>query len=200
VDVPKQLADDLPPVHLRADGQIVIQDSFDGASGSLDSRKPKTGKGTWKVTAGNWTVQDGAALTAVAPAAALIDAGVNDYEVNAMIEMRGPPDFPGLVARADRAPSTGEITARYLWQSAWPEIEVWDRPADTPENLRDWGNRPTVLINATNITGLIQPGEQHVLRLVVRGNRGSYYRDDTLVGTAPAAWEQAKVTSGPKPS
>jgi hypothetical protein len=200
VDLPGQLAGHLPPVPLKADGQIVLQDDFEGGPGAMDGRRPKIGSSAWQVRQGTWTVEDGAAVLAESPGMVLIDCGQTDYEISSTIDMRGTPDFPGFYARVSGPSADGQINARFLWQNASPEIEIWDRPAATPENLQRWGRPsggiPMVLVNATNISwgaapgssnlpGRIRPGQRHVLRLVVRGNRLSYFCDDVLVGTAP---------------
>lgn len=178
VDLPRALVALLPPVVPRADGEVVIFDDFEGAGGPLEGRTPKVGTGAWQALKGDWTVEGGAAKLARAPGFVTIETGLADFEVSATIEMRGPPEFPAVLARVDKPRASSWITARYLWQSASPEIEVWDQPGGD-------GSRPTILINATNITGLIRPGEKHVLRLAVRGNRVSYFRDDLRVGTSP---------------
>ncbi len=177
VEVPKALAALLPDVPPRADGEILVHDDFEG-DGPLEGRK--AGKGTWSVLRGEWSVEGGAARLKAAPGFVTIETGANDYEIAATVEFRGEPEFPAVLARVDRPRASGWITARTLWQSASPEIEVWDHPAE--DGTGAW---PTVLINATNITGLIRPNETHVLRMAVRGNRVSYFRDDLLVGTAP---------------
>jgi hypothetical protein len=200
VRLPPGVASLLPPVPVQADGDVVLHDDFEGDAGPMDGRRPAMGRGTWHVHRGTWRIEDGAAVLAESPGMVLMDCGHTDYEISTTIDMRGPPDFPGLYARVSGREAGGRIHARFLWQNASPEIEVWDRPAGTPQNRRRWagegGGIPTVLINATNISygarpgspdlpGRIRPGERHVLRLVVRGNRVSYFCDDVLVGTAP---------------
>lgn len=200
VTIPDQLVGEMPSVPLKVDGEIILYDDFQDGDGPMDGRKPGIGQGRWKIHSGTWAVRDGAATLAESPGMALIDCGATDYEISATIDMVGDPDFPGFYARVSGPDADGQINARFLWQNASPEIEVWDRPAATQENVKRWarpeGGIPMVLINATNITygarpgsrdlpGRIRPGEKHLLRLVVRGNRVSYFCDDFLVGTAP---------------
>jgi hypothetical protein len=160
VDLPALTRDWLPPSPKRADGPVLFRDDFDGPLGKA-----------WRAVRGDWSTAEGALSLAKAPGLLLADIGADDYEISARIEFRGPPEFPAVTVR------DGGLSARYLWQNASPEIEVWDRPAGA--------GLTTVLANATNITGLIQPGETRTLRLGVRGGWASYWRDDLLVGTCP---------------
>jgi len=209
VEIPETLAAKIPPVHLRAEGDVVVRDDFEAPDGTpLDGRVPKWGRHPWKVAQGEWSIERGAAVLKKAPGVIAVDCGYSDYELSAVIELpKNPPAkgdwFPGILARA---PSSGPfhrvggVAARFLWQSGSNEIEVWDRPPGTPENLKKWaaadgpdkGRLLTELINATNITPLLRPGQTHTLRLVVRGSRVSYFCDDLLVGTA-----NTRVSHGP---
>ena len=104
----------------------------------------------------------------------LIDCGASDIEISATIEFPTGRDqdfshpfnnwFAGLTVRADRARPSGHINPRYLWQNGSPEIEVWDKPADTLENRARWretetgpwaGHTASVLVGGSNITGFI---------------------------------------------
>ena len=154
----------------------------------------------WKVGQGEWTIEKGAAVLKKAPGYVRLDFGVSDCEVTAKIEL--PPvapasgDWFGAIHARASGPgnlhNVGGINARFLWQGGSNEIEVWDRPLETPENLKRWAARSgpnagrllTELINATNIRPTLRPGQTHDLRIIVRGSRVSYFCDDLLVGTA----------------
>jgi hypothetical protein len=188
VDLPKTLASKLPAVPLKADGDIVVHDDFQGPSGSsLDGRKPGVGQGTWKAGQGEWVLQDGAAVLKAAPGFVRIDCGREDYEVIAKIQLPSsthtwPDDwFPGIQTRSQGpGPQTqvGAITSRFVWQGkGLTEIEVWDQPPGPPD---------CQLQNATNLGWMANtPREIHLLRTVVRKNRVSYFCDDLLVGSMP---------------
>jgi len=199
VEIPAALAAKIPPVHLRAEGDLLLRDDFEAPDGTpLDGRLPKWKWGThaWKVGQGEWTIEKGAAVLKKAPGYVRLDCGHNDVEITAKIEL--PPvapssgDWFGAIHARASGPgnivNVGGINARMLWQKGSNEIEVWDRPLATPENLKRWaardGNLRTELINATNITPMLRPGQTHELRIVVRGSRVSYFCDDLLVGTA----------------
>jgi hypothetical protein len=201
VEIPEALAAKIPPVPLRADGDIVLRDDFEAPDGTpLDGRELKWGRRPWKAVQGEWSIERGAALLKKAPGILAVESGYSNYELSAVIELpKNAPAkgdwFPGILARASgpgTLPAVGGINARLLWQSGSNEIEVWDRPRSTPENLEKWaepdgpsaGRLVTVLINATNITPLLRPGQTHTLRLIVRGSRVSYFCDDLLVGSA----------------
>lgn len=210
VEIPATLAAKLPPVHLRAEGDVVVRDDFEAPDGTpLEGRMPKTGRHPWKVGQGEWTIERGAAVLKKAPGFVRLDCGLSDYEVTALIELpqSSPPWpsdwFPAIHARASGPgpiESVGGINARFLWQGGSNEIEVWDRPRSTPENAARWAARDgpnagrlrTELINATNITPMLRPAQTHALRIVVRGSRVSYFCDDQLVGTA-----NTRVSHGP---
>jgi hypothetical protein len=211
VTVPQSLAERLPEVPLRADGDLLIADDFEGGDGlPMDGRKPKVGKGIWRTICGDWYIEDGAArirekaggVAKRGPASVIVDCGSRDVEITATIEFPEigpfphPYDnwFPGFVIRTDPAQREMHINARYLWQNSSPEIEVWDQPANTTANREKWretetgpwrGHTASVLVGGSNITGWIRPGARHVLRVVVRGNRISAFRDDVLVATSP---------------
>ena len=209
VEIPAALAAKIPPIHLRADGDVVVRDDFEAPDGTpLDGRRPKWGRFPWKVAQGEWSIEKGAAVLKKAPGFLSVDCGYSDYELTAVIELpKNPPAkgdwFQGILARGS-GPGTflhaGGIDARFVWQSGSNEIEVWDRPPGTPENLKKWaapdgpnkGRLLTELINATNITPTLRPGQTHTLRLIVRGSRVSYFCDDLLVGTA-----NTRVSHGP---
>jgi hypothetical protein len=201
VEIPAALAAKIPPVHLGAGGDVVLRDDFEAPDGTpLDGRIPKWGRHPWKVGQGEWTIEKGAAVLKKAPGFVRLECGINDYELTAKIEL--PPAAPAagdwfgaIHARASgpgNLHNVGGINARFLWQNGSNEIEVWDRPVSTPENLKKWaapagpnaGRLLTELINATNITPMLRPGQTHDLRLIVRGSRVSYFCDDLLVGTA----------------
>lgn len=195
VEIPEGLAAKLPPVPLRGDGDVLVHDDFEAPDGTpLDGRMPKVGRHPWKVGQGEWTIRNGAAALKGAPGWARLDAGYSNYEITATIELpkAAPPWpndwFPAIQARSTGAASiaaAGGINARFLWQGGSNEIEVWDTPPNTPESRARFGGSPrTELLNATNITPMLKPGQTHRLRLVVRGSRVSYFCDDTLVGTA----------------
>ena len=205
VEIPAALAAKIPPVHLRAEGDLVMRDDFEAPDGTpLDGRVPKWGRHPWKVGQGEWTIERGAAVLKKAPGFVRLDCGQNDYEITAKIEL--PPvapasgDWFGAIHARASGPgninTVGGINARVLWQKGSNEIEVWDRPLATPENLKRWaapgGALRTELINATNITPMLRPGETHDLRIIVRGSRVSYFCDDLLVGTA-----NTRVSHGP---
>lgn len=184
VEIPDVLAAKLPPVHLRADGDVLVHDDFEAPDGTpLAGRKPKTGRHPWTTGQGEWTIAQGAAVVKQAPGWIRLDSGASNYEITATIELpkSAPPWpndwFPAIQARSSGAGpirAAGGINARFLWQGGSNEIEVWDTPI---------GGR-TELINATNITPMLRPAQTHALRIVVRGSRVSYFCDDTLVGTA----------------
>ncbi len=185
VDIPPALAAKIPPVHLRAEGPVYVRDDFEAPDGTpLEGRVPKWGRHPWKVGAGEWTIEKGAAVLKSAPGWVRLDCGLSDYEITAKIELPPTPPtkgdwFAAIHARATgpgNILSTGGINARFLWQSGSNEIEVWDRPVSASAR--------TELINATNIRPMLRPGETHDLRIVVRGSRVSYFCDDLLVGTA----------------
>jgi hypothetical protein len=205
VEIPATLAAKIPPVPLRAEGDVVMRDDFEAPDGTpLDGRVPKWGRHPWKAGQGEWTIEKGAAVLKKAPGFVRLDCGQNDYEITAKIEL--PPAAPvsgdwfGAIHARASGPGNllqvGGINARVLWQKGSNEIEVWDRPLATPENLKRWaapgGNLRTELINATNITPMLRPGQTHDLRIVVRGSRVSYFCDDLLVGTA-----NTRVSHGP---
>ncbi len=200
----------IPPVPLRADGDPLVRDDFEAPDGTpLDGRVPKWGRHPWKAGQGEWVIERGAAVLKKAPGVITVDCGRSDYELTAVIELPKNPAapgldwFPGIFARGSgpgTLNSVGGIDARLLWQSGSNEIEVWDRPRETPENLQRWkassgpnaGRLLTELINATNITPLLRPGQTHALRIIVRGSRVSYFCDDQLMGTA-----NTRVAHGP---
>jgi hypothetical protein len=202
VAIPETLAAKIPPVHLHADGDILVRDDFEAPDGTaLEGRVPKWGRHPWKVGQGEWAIERGAAVLKKTPGFVRVDCGRNDYELTALIELpKSEPPWPNdwfaaIHARASGPGSiekVGGINARFLWQGGSNEIEVWDRPAFTPEGVRKWaakdgpnaGRILTELINATNITPMLRPAQTHALRIVVRGSRVSYFCDDTLVGTA----------------
>jgi len=210
VEIPETLAAKIPPVHLRAGGDIVVRDDFEAPDGTeLEGRRPRWGRHPWKVGQGEWVIERGAAVLKKAPGGVRVDCGYTDYEISAVIELpksAPPPNFDwfaGIHARGSgpgSLQSAGGIDARFLWQSGSNEIEVWDRPLSTPENLKKWaapdgphaGRLLTELINATNITPMLRPGQTHTLRIVVRGSRVSYFCDEHLVGTA-----NTRVAHGP---
>jgi hypothetical protein len=184
VEIPAALAAKIPPVHLRAEGDIVVRDDFEAPDGTpLEGRVPKWGRHPWKPGHGQWTIEKGAAVAKSAPAWVRLDCGLSDYEITAKIELPAtkpawPNDwFAAIHARCSgpgNIVNAGGINARFLWQDGSNEIEVWDsRPGARTE-----------LINATNITPLLRPGQTHDLRIVVRGSRVSYFCDERLVGTA----------------
>ncbi|MBI3855331.1 MAG: hypothetical protein HY293_06535, partial [Planctomycetes bacterium] len=161
----------------------------------------KWGRHPWKAGQGEWVIDRGAALLKKAPGWIRVDCGVNDYEVTAAIQLplSAPPWpddwFSAIQARASgpgNLDAVGGINARFLWQGGSNEIEVWDRPAFKPENVKKWaavdgphaGRILTELINATNITPMLRPMQTHALRIIVRGSRVSYFCDEQLVGTA----------------
>jgi hypothetical protein len=199
VEIPATLAAKIPPVHLRAEGDLVVRDDFEAPDGTpLDGRLPtwKWGTHAWKVGQGQWTIEKGAAVLKKAPGFVRLDCGHNDVEITAKIEL--PPvapatgDWFGAIHARASGPgnivNVGGINARVLWQKGSNEIEVWDRPLHTPENVLRWaaagGGIRTELINATNITPMLRPGQTHDLRIIVRGSRVSYFCDELLVGTA----------------
>ena len=195
VTIPESLAAKLPPVFLAADGDVLVHDDFEAPDGTrLEGRLPKKGRHPWSVGKGEWTIEKGAAVLKQAPGWVRVDCGYSNYEITATIELpkSSPPWpndwFPAIHARSSgpaEIHAAGGINARFLWQGGSNEIEVWDTPVDSPETRRRWGfPLRTELINATNITPMIRPAETHVLRLIVRGSRVSYFCDDTLVGTA----------------
>jgi hypothetical protein len=210
VDIPQELAAKIPPVHLKAEGDVVVRDDFEAPDGTpLEGRRPKWGRHPWKVGRGEWVIERGAAVLKRAPGFVRVDCGHGDYELTALIELpkdAPPPNtdwFAAVHARASGPgpiENAGGINARFLWQSGSNEIEVWDKPASTPENVAKWaapdgphqGRIITELINATNITPMLRPGQTHALRLLVRGSRVSYFCDDVLVGTA-----NTRVSHGP---
>jgi hypothetical protein len=166
VEIPETLAAKIPPVHLRAEGDVVVRDDFEAPDGTpLDGRVPKWGRHPWKVAQGEWSIERGAAVLKKAPGVIAVDCGHSDYELSAVIELpKNPPAkgdwFPGILARAPSSGpflQVGGIAARFLWQSGSNEIEVWDRPPGTPENIKKWaapdgpdkGRLLTELINAT---------------------------------------------------
>lgn len=201
VEIPAALAAKIPPVHLASGGDVFVRDDFEAPDGTpLEGRVPKWGRHPWKVGRGEWMIEKGAAVAKGAPAWVRLDCGLSDVEITAKIEL--PPVAPAegdwfaaIHARCSGPAdivSVGGINARFLWQGGSNEIEVWDRPLGTPENLKRWAARDgpnagrllTELINATNITPMLRPGETHDLRIIVRGSRVSYFCDDRLVGTA----------------
>jgi len=195
VEIPEALAAKLPPVLLRADGDVIVHDDFEAPDETpLEGRVPKVGRHPWKVGKGEWTIEQGAAVLKQTPGWLRLDSGYTNYEVTATIELpkTAPPWpndwFPAIQARSSGPgpiPVAGGLNARFLWQGGSNEIEVWDTPVDTPEARRRWGAPiRTELINATNITPMLRPGQTHALRIVVRGSRVSYFCDDALVGTA----------------
>ena len=195
VDIPPALAAKIPPVHLRAEGPVYVRDDFEAPDGTpLEGRVPKWGRHPWKVGQGEWTIEKGAAVLKGAPGWVRLDCGLNDYEITATIELpptkpEWPKDWFAAVHARATGPgnilSTGGINARFLWQNGSNEIEVWDRPTDQK-------SATTELINATNITPMLRPGQTHDLRIVVRGSRVSYFCDEQLVGTA-----NTRVSHGP---
>jgi hypothetical protein len=186
VDIPPVLAAKIPPVHLRAEGPVYVRDDFEAPDGTpLDGRVPKWGRHPWKVGKGEWTIEKGAAVLKNGPGWARLDSGLSDYEITAKIELpptpppKGTDWFAAIHARSSgpgNITSAGGINARFLWQSGSNEIEVWDHPP--------LPSARTELINATNITPMLRPGQTHDLRIVVRGSRVSYFCDEQLVGTA----------------
>jgi hypothetical protein len=219
VTLPPALAAKLPPVPLAADGDVVVHDDFEAPDGTpLEGRAPKIGRHPWVKGLGTWTIRGGAAAPDRVPAHLHVDCGRRDVELRATIAMPEKPAawpkdwFPAIHARCSGPgaiePGAG-INARFLWQGGSNEIEVWDRPADTPELRARWAGRSgrilTELINATNITPMIRPGRTHVLKVVVRGSRVSYFCDERLVGTADTrvadgTWVGLNVDAGGDPS
>lgn len=153
---------------------VLANDTFTDTNGtSLTTHTMNSGSG-WSAPLGAWTIQSNAAQVTDAPSdlIAVTNVSATDIAVEADVNLSAAPSsgdwLSGVVGRY--TDTNNYVYARFLWQSASPEIEVWEIIGGVE-----------TLIGATNITGKINPSETHRLLLALEGNRFAAYLNGELI-------------------
>jgi len=156
----------------------LFRDVFTDTNGTrLQNHTPQTG-GPWTENLGVWTITNNDVAPAAPNAIATVDVGQSDYSMASTIDLSSGTGWSsvngwefGPVFRYQDP--NNYVFARYLWQNASPEIEIFE--------IRNGQGR---LLNAKNITGLVSLGSTHVMRVSVVGQQIAVYSDGVFIESA----------------
>jgi hypothetical protein len=152
-------------------GTLIASDAFTNS----DATALATHNAAWTAHSGTWQINSNKARisTAAQTGYATRDLSTVDHESTVTIALPAAPAqndwFCGPVCRW--TDSSNRIIARFLWQSASPEVEVWETKAGVAS-----------LLAHTNITGDITASSSHTLKLAVKGSQVASYLDGELIG------------------
>lgn len=161
---------ELFPTAPASSSTTLISDTFSSGT-SLSTHTPDTNTpgGSWTENSGTWSISTGKVSPAAVGSIATIDTGQTNVSVSADITLGAQSEwFTGLVGRF--TDTNNFMSARFLWQSASPEIEFWDTVNGVNANFC-----------AVSLVGDVSQSTTYTMKMVVVGKKVGIYLNNTLV-------------------
>ncbi len=150
----------------------LISDTFTAVDTTrLNTHTPDTNTpgGSWTEQSGTWTINSNVVSPAATSSYATIETGQTDMAISTDISLGAQTEwFAGLTGRW--IDSNNKMIARFLWQSASPEIEFWDTVGGATANFC-----------AVSLIGDISQSTTYNMKMVIVGNKVGIYLNTKLV-------------------